>query len=298
MFNLSLAPCFHEITKKFENYEVEEEIGAGAFGLVIKARDIYTNKNFACKFISRSIMEKQPWILKNLQKEIRIQNFLNHSNIVKLYDVILLQEYVVLILEWCENGDLFNYMCKYSKPDQNPSVSFKDILHFSLEIAEGLHYLHQQGIGHCDLKLENLLLNEEKKIKICDFGSSYVENSKEKCDCSFTPLFMPPEVDGINERGERQLNYITMKGYSQFNPKKADIWSLGFLILTLCYGSYPYLEEDPWKVRIIRIREVTKTIPVELQKVVNLCLQIDPKRRGTLEEIIKELRSIQDQNEK
>ena len=288
--NLSYAPNFQDVPKMFDNFEILEEVEQGCFGLVVKARNIYTNQIYGCKFISRLRCLEDPKFFNSISKEVRIQKNLNHPNLLKLYEIIKLEKFFVLILEWCEKQDLYEYLCnRYNQMNDYTNkegryLSKKEVIKLSIEIGEGIKYLHERDIGHCDLKLENILINKEDKIKIGDFGS-VVETSKEIYPSSYTLLFSPPEIERINNQNQNQnqnQNYNNIKDkydkydkYSkdskyckyEYQAKEADIWSFGMIVLTIWKGDYIFEEEESWEDKIEKIENTFKYMPKEIRKI-------------------------------
>ena len=291
----SYAPNFSDIPKTFEQYETEEEVGRGCFGIVVTARHIPTNERFACKFIYRSICEENPWILKTFEKESRIQGQLSHPNLIKLSKVLYLDEFYVLVLEWCENRDLYQYLCNYTILAQyldsnDPTyLPIPEILNFSLQIANGLQYLHEKNIAHCDLKFENILLTNDKTLKIADFGSC-VECSKEKYPNSSTILFAPPEYPEFDEYAGELEESNNLK----YDALKADIWGFGILVLSMIHGEYPFSEDDTWEQKMLDLNTNISIIPSPLQLLVSQCLSLSPSKRPTASELVNNIKKIQE----
>ena len=116
------------------------------------------------KAISKDLILEEG-IIGQVIREVKIQFFINQSNVVKLYGVFDDIDYVYLITEYCMDGQMFKLMQQKPKmEDAEASLLIKDI-------CQGLSELHKYGIIHRDLKPENIVLNF-KIAKICDFGWS------------------------------------------------------------------------------------------------------------------------------
>jgi len=97
-------------------------------------------------------------MIKRIRNEIEIQYQLNHPSILRLYNFSETDEYVYLIMEYCENGELYKYLQKRHKL---PEEEVKSVME---QLVEGVKYLHHRGILHRDLKLSNLFLTSDYKL--------------------------------------------------------------------------------------------------------------------------------------
>ena len=143
------------------DYEILSKIGEGTFGKVFKVRNKHDGKIRAMKEISEyNLSERRK---KKLMEEIEILKNLNHIYIIKLYEYYVTEDYIYLINELSEEGDLFNKMIKIGF---FPEFIVKIIM---LQIFQALMYLNEKNVIHGDLKLENILVvsykDEEKKKK-------------------------------------------------------------------------------------------------------------------------------------
>ena len=142
--------------------------------------------------------------------EIRLHKSLKHPNIIKIYGSDFLNGNVHIFLEYAKKGDLFSAL--YENKNKK-GLLLKDKLRIFYECVEAIGYLHSQDILHRDLKPENILLNENLKVKLCDFGWAVqlATNQRRKSLCG-TVEYMAPEV----YRGKTQT-------------EKTDIWALGII---------------------------------------------------------------------
>ena len=119
-----------------------------------------------------------------------LQHLTNHKNVVKLYDSFETKSHLCFVMELCAGGDLLSFVRRRKKLDETlAKFLFK-------QVAKGLEYCHRNQVLHRDIKLENLLLDDEGTVKICDFGVSQLLNDtsdliKDQCG---TPAYMAPEV--------------------------------------------------------------------------------------------------------
>ena len=203
-----------------DDYVIGKQIGQGAYAIVRIGLHKPTNKKVAMKIYKKHKLE-EPNRRKSVKREIKLMEKMNHSHIIQLFEIIDTQKYVILIMEYIGGGSLHGYL--KSKP--NRRLEEMDAKRIIKEIVEGLRYCHSRCITHRDIKLENLLLDDDDKMKIIDFGfSTCVPNEKKiKIFCG-TPSYMAPE--------------IVLK--TEYCGPPADIWAIGVLMFSILCGSFPY----------------------------------------------------------
>ena len=200
-----------------EKLEIIKKIGKGIYSRVYLARHTETKVDYALKIIECENKN----VKKLVDREIMLLKTITHKNIISIYDVIYNEEYniIVIILEYCINGDLSRFLRK------SPYyMDEKSGIRYIYQIIEGLKYLNDNNIIHRDLKPQNILIDEYNNIKICDFGFSRKFNDTEMLQtlCG-SPLYMAPEI-------------IKHKIYNN----KSDIWSFGIIIYQILTGKLPY----------------------------------------------------------
>ena len=203
-------------------YKPLQYIGQGSFGLVISVKQIATGQIFAAKIIKKT----DP---KSKQEE-KIIKYLNHPRIIKLHEVINLENYLILLMDLMEGGSLKDFIINryisnninnqnenYFITDEESSIIIKNIL-------EGLNYIHKMGIIHRDLKPENIMFKKPFDINsliICDFGISDDISNEDKCG---TTIYMSPEM--LKER---------------FYDNLTDIYACGIILYILeSGGQHPF----------------------------------------------------------
>ena len=148
-------------------YQIKGKIGEGMFGKVKLGIHLFTKEKVAIKIFDKGKIKKDKE-QEYIEREISILKKLNHYNIIKLYNIIHTDNFIFLIQEYVPNGELLHFL----ESSENINLSEKDICKIYQQIISGIEYLHEVGIAHRDLKLENILLNFKNDIKIIDFGLS------------------------------------------------------------------------------------------------------------------------------
>ncbi|RUS75686.1 hypothetical protein EGW08_016552 [Elysia chlorotica] len=199
-----------------QEYLYGQILGEGSFGKVYRAQHRATGEVVAIKEIVKEKAGSSG--LKQLDKEVSIFKKVDHKNIIKLKEVLESPKKMYLIMEVCEGGDLAKLL------QRRQHLSEADTKQVMFSLAEAIKYLHQQGILHRDLKLENLLLAEEPgengviNIKVSDFGLSTQQNNNsyenmQEQYCG-TPSYMAPEMNST---------------YSY----PVDVWAMGIIMYYL-----------------------------------------------------------------
>lgn len=131
---------------------------------VVLSRHLPTNSEVAIKIIDKTQLNANS--LDKLSREVSIMSKLNHPNIVKLYEVIETEKTLYLVMEYINNGEVFEYLVKNGRMKENIArQKFRQLI-------SAVQYLHSKNIIHRDLKAENLLLDSNLDVKIVDFGFS------------------------------------------------------------------------------------------------------------------------------
>jgi serine/threonine-protein kinase ULK/ATG1 len=232
-------------------YYKNELIGHGAFAIVYKGRYKKKDVDVAVKAITKKNLNKARNLLA---KEIRILKELSglkHENLVSLLKCVESPAYVYLIMEFCNGGDLADYLQK------NTTLSEPTIQHFFKQIAQALRAMHSKGIVHRDLKPQNILLCRpperthplptEYTVKLADFGfARFLTDGVMAGTLCGSPMYMAPEV-------------IMSHQYDA----KADLWSIGTIIYQCLVGSAPFVEKTPQALKTFyeKNRDLRPKIP-------------------------------------
>lgn len=252
-----------------EDYILGQTIGQGATAVVKHAVNIHSKQEYAIKTYERYHLA--PVLKRALKQEISILSSLSHPHIMKFHGAIKEFGEIHLVLEYIPGINLYSYM--RSKPLKKYDETEARRL-FS-QIVSAMRYLHSQEIAHRDIKLENILLDQQGNIKLIDFGYSTTgENTiRSKLFCG-TTYYMAPEVVARREH----------------NGIHADIWSLGVLLHGMVTGKFPFsgINEKETMTKILRgTFDMPEEISPSCKSLLSKLLHIDPRRRPSCTTILK-----------
>jgi serine/threonine-protein kinase len=249
-------------------YEIVSELGQGAMGIVYKARDPKINRLLAIKTIRFSDefeAEKIREIKDRFMREAQIAGKLAHPAIVAVYDVGEDYDLTYMAMEYLEGENLQKYCRK------GFLLPLRKLLFIVSEVALALDYAHRQGVIHRDVKPANIMVLNNGKVKVTDFGiAKAVSSSQTKSGIVLgTPNYMSPE----------QINGNEIDG-------RSDIFSLGVVFFELLTGVLPFhgknltnLFYQITQVKHPSPREINPKVPNPVEQIVDKALAKDPEQR-------------------
>ncbi|KAL2341349.1 hypothetical protein Fmac_009289 [Flemingia macrophylla] len=190
-------------------------------------RGIYKQRAVAVKMVRIPSEDEERKVLLETQfnSEVALLSRLFHHNIVQFIAACKKPPVYCIITEYMSQGTLRMYLNK----KEPYSLSIETILRLSLDISRGMEYLHSQGVIHRDLKSSNLLLNDEMRVKVADFGTSCLETRCRKSKGnSGTYRWMAPEM-------------VKEKPYT----RKVDVYSFGIVLWELTTALLPFQGMTP-----------------------------------------------------
>ena len=264
---------------KIGNYLIQQTLGQGTFGKVKLGIYLPTQEKVAIKILEKErIKDKDDQI--RVKREFDMLSKFNHPNVILVNEIFESVDSFYSVMEFCEGGELFNYIVDKKRLSENES-SF-----FYFQIINGLEYIHSLGIVHRDLKPENLLLTKDHLLKIIDFGLSnyFVEGQEEflSTPCG-SPCYASPEM-------------ISGKKY---NGIKIDIWATGIILFAMLCGYLPFENKDN-EILFDQILECKVEFPEylseECKDLISKILVVEPEKRIDIPGIKKHSFFLKGQN--
>ncbi|KAI8985891.1 kinase-like domain-containing protein, partial [Pilobolus umbonatus] len=217
-----------------EEYQLLEVLGHGAYGCLFLGQSSKDHSYVAVKVLSKAGLDLQQLQLQQL--EIDTQASLKHPNLLALHRVIQDTDYIYMVMELCDQGDLFDFVIRDQQ--NNPIREEYLVKKLFLEILNGVEVMHSQGVYHRDLKLENVLLKCEDEedednltCKVADFGLATRDRYSLEFGCGSTSYLAPEHFD---EGDGMEL--------VPYDAAASDVWSLGILLIALMFGRNPWQE--------------------------------------------------------
>ena len=249
-------------------YKFGRVIGKGAFGKVNIGLHILTGRIVAIKSFNKTKFTKESYKNK-IMNEINLMKNLKHFSVVKLLDTIETEKYILLIMENVLGGDLLTFIKKRNKlQEKTAKFIFKQLL-------QSIKYIHSKNIVHRDIKLDNILIDLNNNIKLCDFGvgKCITNNNEILSEQCGTPAYIAPEV-------------VSGDGYSGF---PVDIWSSGIVLYSLLMGSIPFKAQNLNELQGLIMSENYKQIEgisKNASDLLSKLLEINPNKRINVDEAL------------
>ncbi len=264
-------------------YEIDEKIGAGGMAYVYKARCKLLNRNVAIKILRDEFVNDEEFI-KKFRRESQAAASLSHPNIVNVYDVGMDEvngnKIYYIVMEYINGKTLKEIIREKGK------LSLGETLEYSIQIAEALEHAHKNHIVHRDIKPHNIMITEDGRVKVTDFGIARAATASTVTNTSnvigSVHYFSPEQARG---------------GYTD---EKSDIYSLGIVIYEMITGKVPYEGDSPISVALKHIqeeivppREIDSTIPIGLENIIMKCVKkSQAERYSSASELLRDLRRL------
>ncbi|KAJ1889908.1 hypothetical protein LPJ66_007777 [Kickxella alabastrina] len=260
----------------FGPYLLLQTIGEGEFAKVKLAIHRENGEEVAIKLIKKESIDTEVKLSK-IQREIAALKAVNFSYIVRLHDIIETERYIGIVIEYASGGELFDHILAHRQ------LKEIDACRLFAQLIAGVSYLHASNIVHRDLKLENLLLDRNRNIKITDFGfaNQFQGPGDDLMSTSCgSPCYAAPEL-------------VVSDG--PYAGTAVDIWSCGVILYAMLAGYLPF-DDDPSNPEGDNINQLYKYIlntPLVFPEGVSALardllrrmLVPNPEHRATLEDI-------------
>lgn len=257
-----------------DRYEIIKSIGEGGMANVYLARDVILDRRVAIKILRGDLANDEKFI-RRFQREALSASSLSHPNIVEMYDVGEDNGNYYIVMEYVEGKTLKQYLKKRA----NGRLTVTEAIDIMLQLTDGIAHAHDSYIIHRDLKPQNIMIQDDGKIKITDFGISMALNS--------TQLTQTNSVMG-------SVHYLPPEQASgKGSTIKCDIYSMGILFYELLTGILPFKGENAVEIALKHMKEplpsVRKQNPAVPQSVENIILKATAKNPKNRYNDVKEM---------
>ena len=269
--------------KKISHYTIIKKIAEGGMGKVYLANDTRLNRKVALKFLASHLIQDEQ-AKQRFIREAQAAANLSHPNIVIIHEISEFEGQIFIVMEYVE-GETLKEKIDLVYTTEKSQFPLKQVLDLSIQICEGLSKAHKMGIVHRDIKAENILIDQDGRIKILDFGLAKLKGGTQLTQ-EFTKMgtvsYMSPE----QVRGDI-VNHLS------------DIWSFGVLLYYMLTGELPFKGDYPQSIMYTIVHEKPKKLSnAELKNVfgdiIDTCLEKNSGNRfSSVELIIEKLRIIE-----
>ena len=262
------------------HYRIEAKLGEGGMGVVYRAFDTHLDRHVAIKVLrpdaAGSAERKQRFV-----QEAKAASALNHPNIIHIYDISSVAGMDFIAMEFVAGKTLDQLIGTSGLP-------LRDTLKYSVQIADALARAHSAGIVHRDLKPANIIVTEDGRVKLLDFGLAKLTEKAADSDSATATI---ATQEGLQTEEGSILGTVAYMSPEQAEGKKvdarSDIFSFGSVLYEMVTGRRPFeganristlsaiLEKEPRP-----LGEVAPDQPAELEKIISRCLRKDRDRRA------------------
>ena len=266
-----------------DQYEIIEQIGAGAYAEVYKARDTKTGKTVMLK-CPNPLLFADPKLYQRFMREAEIARHLDHPLVQHSLDLGHNRSEPYMVLEYVEGQNLRRRIREFTGP-----IPIDVAIDWGKQLASVLAYLHKNGVVHRDLKPENVVITNDDKLKIVDFGSAMLQGARRLTwrhlsENTGTPDYMAPEqIQG--DRGDA----------------RSDVYAWGVMMYELLTGRVPF-EGDNWLAVMAGhmqrnprpIRALRHDVPPALEAVVLKAMRRMPENRyQSADDLVNDLEKLE-----
>ena len=249
-------------------YRRGKKLGMGGFGEVYEFIIIETNEKRAAKIISNSKID-DPQSQSSYFYEKKFNELLGFKYLCKCYNIFNDEQNTYFILDYMKNKTL-------NELNEKRRLTELEIKHYCFELLLAIEYLHKMNIIHRDIKLSNVLLNENMEVRLCDFGLAIDNGVKEQKNICGTLNYIAPEL--YNKKGGLKYSF------------KTDIWAFGVLMYSLFFKKTPF-KKEPKKKTDYNTQNIDVSFPKdvyiskEAKDLLKKILVKDPDNRPKIETI-------------
>ncbi len=245
-----------------ERYEILSKIGAGGMADVYKGRDNVLNRYVAVKVLKKEYREDETYV-KKFRSEAQAAAGIMNPNIVNVYDVGVDRGLYYMVMELVEGITLKEYIAKKEK------LTPKEVISITLQVCAGMEAVHKGHIIHRDIKPQNIIISNEGKVKVTDFGIAKAASSN---------------TTSSNAMGS--VHYTSPEqARGGFSDEKSDIYSIGITMYEMVTGRVPFDGDSTVAIAMKHLQEEIVPpseyvpMPYSLEQIILKCTQKNPDLR-------------------
>ena len=248
-----------------DRYQIIKTIGEGGMANVYLAQDLILNRQVAVKVLRGDLADDEKFV-RRFQREALSASKLVHPNIVEMYDVGEENGSYYIVMEYINGKTLKNLVKKRG------ALTLPEVIDIMTQLLSGIMCAHDSYIIHRDIKPQNVLILEDGRVKITDFGIAMALNSNELTQTNSvmgSVHYLPPEQ--ANGSG---------------STIKSDIYSLGILMYELLIGKVPFRGENAVEIAIKQMKDpipsvcnINPSIPQSIENIILKACAKNPKNR-------------------
>lgn len=246
-------------------YDVIEKIGTGGMATVYKAKDNLLNRFVAIKVL-RDSLEGEESVVKNFIKEAQSCASLVHNNIVSVYDVGCDSDMNYMVMELVDGITLKEYI------KEKGALPWQEACDYAIQISQGLNEAHSKNIIHRDIKPQNIIMTQDKTLKVTDFGIARAAAS---------------ETTMVGSSAMGSVHYISPEqARGGYTDARSDIYSLGIVLYEMLTGKVPFNSENAVSVALMHLEKepvnvkcVNIDIPADMAYITMKAISKEPALR-------------------
>jgi Tol biopolymer transport system component/serine/threonine protein kinase len=281
-------------TGKLAHYEIVEEIGSGGMGVVYKARDTHLDRFVAVKVLPQDKVADADRRLRFIQ-EAKAATSLNHPNIVVIHDVSEVSGVHFIAMEYVAGKTLQELIPR-------KGLRLNAALKYAMQIADALAAAHRAGILHRDIKPGNIMVTDDGRVKILDFGLAKLTEAAPSED-EATATLRPQTGEEVIVGTAAYMSPEQAQGRKL--DGRSDIFSFGCVLYEMVTGQRAFKGDSTVATLSAILNEqpkppgaIAEGVPADLEKIIARCMRKDPDRRfHSMADVLNELREVAEESE-
>jgi serine/threonine-protein kinase len=250
-----------------KRYRLIALLGQGGMGNVYKARDIELDEIVALKTLKQELVGDATSVAR-FRAEVKLARRVTHPNVARTFDIGMSDDIPYLTMEFIDGEDLSYLLANEGR------LTVERFLKLAQPVAEGLAAAHSVGVVHRDLKPANIIVCDDGRVVLTDFGIARASQRSSGLTGEGIPIGTPAYMAPEQVQGDVELDH------------RADIYALGLLFFEMLTGKLPFVGKSPVKTALARVIEeppdigsLRKDLPVALVETIGRCLMRDRNDR-------------------